>query len=62
MKSKISDKICQMKGHLSSMAFASFSVDRFNATQGSDELLTNHSTFKGGQSKKKDNQKEDNPK
>ena len=41
----------QMIGHLSRMAFASSSVDRFNATQGSDELLTSHSTFEGGQSK-----------
>ena len=43
----------KMIGHLSRMAFASSSVDRFSATQGSDELLTNHSTFEGGQSKKR---------
>ena len=33
--------------HLSRMAFASFSVARLSATQGSEELLTTHSTFRG---------------
>ena len=35
-------------GHLSRMAFASCSEDNLSATQGSEELLTNHSTLEEG--------------